>query len=59
MKTAQLTGRILLFAGVMFQDPREKRKFTNSLSPTQTQRFIILMVFLLSLQKHYDGSSIY
>lgn len=50
---------MLLFAGVMFQNPRKKRKFANSLSPSQIQCFIVILVFLLSLQKHYDGSCIY
>lgn len=43
----------------MFQDPHEKREFANSLLPAQIQCFIALLVFLLSLQKHYDGSCLF
>ena len=59
MKTTQLTGTNFALRRGYVPKPREKRKFANSLSPSQIQRFIILFVFLLSLQKHCDGSCIY
>jgi hypothetical protein len=45
------------FAGVMFQDAREKRKFTNSLSPSQIQCFIIILALLLFRRNFMMGAA--